>query len=173
MVISRSNELYLTDEPDNMKAMKNLLMPLLFLFLISCTGERQEEERKQDLMEADRAFSELSRSAGMNQAFSTYCHPEGVLLRPGSYPVEGRNQVAALLQKNDDTGFQLTWEPDFATVARSGELGYTYGVFELQIKATGEIQRGTYVTVWRKSGGDWKFLLDSGNDGLGNDSLGE
>jgi ketosteroid isomerase-like protein len=138
------------------------------LLLFSCGGPERKEKLTQELMEADREFSELSRMAGMNEAFETFCHPEGVLLRPNSQPVEGRNQVAALLQNSDDTGFQLTWEPVFASVARSGDLGYTYGTYELMIKATGGVQRGTYVSIWRKTAEGWKFVLDSGNEGLGN-----
>lgn len=27
--------------------------------------------------------------------------------------------------------------------------------------------RGTYVTIWEKTDGIWKFVLDTGNQGLG------
>jgi ketosteroid isomerase-like protein len=54
-------------------------------------------------------------------------------------------------------------------VALSGELGYTYGIYEVRsrggIKTIGE---GTYVTIWKKDRqGNWKFVLDAGNEGLG------
>jgi len=150
-----------------MRSLSTLLMAVIALSVISCQGERGTENLNTELMEADRAFSEYSRSNGMNAAFEAYCHPEGVLLRPNSEPVEGRNQVIALLQENDDTGIELTWEPLFASAARSGDLGYTYGTFEMRIKATGDKQMGTYVSIWRKTAEGWKFVLDTGNEGLG------
>jgi ketosteroid isomerase-like protein len=150
-----------------MKKNATLLTLPAMILLFSCMGPEREEKLVQELMEADREFSELSRMEGMNEAFVTFCHPEGVLLRPNSQPVQGRNQVAELLQKNDDSGFQLTWEPLFASVARSGDLGYTYGTFELMVKATGEVQRGTYVSIWKKTDQGWRFVLDTGNEGLG------
>jgi ketosteroid isomerase-like protein len=51
-------------------------------------------------------------------------------------------------------------------VSQSGDLGYTYGTYLMKDGAS-EV-RGTYVTVWRKRpDGRWKYVLDSGNQGLG------
>lgn len=104
----------------------------------------------------------------MNVAFAACCDPEGVLLRPESFPVEGKEEITKLLQNSDDSAIQLTWEPLFAFAAESGELGYTYGTYRLKVKDSDQEEQGTYVTIWRKGKEGWKFLLDSGNEGLGN-----
>lgn len=118
-------------------------------------------------MEADQAFSRLSSEQGMNQAFETYCAKDGVILSPGSMPIAGKEAVTELLGKRDDSVFELTWEPLYAKVARSGELGYTYGIFTRRLESSGEVMQGTYVSVWIKEDGAWRFVLDSGNEGLG------
>ena len=118
-------------------------------------------------MATDRAFSELSRQQGMNHAFEVYCDEQGVLLRPGRWPVEGKARIVSLLNERTDTAFRLTWEPLFASVSVSGELGYTYGTYHLRIVHSGEVSEGTYVSVWRKDRTGWKFVLDTGNEGLG------
>jgi ketosteroid isomerase-like protein len=67
----------------------------------------------------------------------------------------------------NDSSVQMTWEPQGGDIAASGELGYTYGIYELR-DGGDNVQRGTYVTIWKKQeDGKWKFVLDSGNQGLG------
>ena len=62
--------------------------------------------------------------------------------------------------------YTLTWVPIKADVARSGELGFTYGTYLLTIKNIGK-EEGTYCTIWKKDKNhSWKFVLDTGNEGL-------
>jgi ketosteroid isomerase-like protein len=52
-----------------------------------------------------------------------------------------------------------------AEIARSGDLGYSYGIYELILPDT--TLRGTYVNIWKKqNNGEWKFVLNSNNAGL-------
>ena len=147
--------------------MKTLLFLLACTCLICCTSSSALEEMRLELMEADRAFSELSLEKGMNHAFTTYCASDGVLLRPQSMPVTGKEAVSELVYQNDDSAVQLTWEPLEAKVSKSGDMGFTYGVFTMQLKDESASQQGTYVSVWVKEEGQWKFALDTGNEGLG------
>jgi ketosteroid isomerase-like protein len=56
--------------------------------------------------------------------------------------------------------------PIKADVGRSGDLGYTYGTYHVEIKGIGT-EEGTYCTVWqRDKEHGWKFVLDTGNEGL-------
>jgi hypothetical protein len=150
-----------------LRTLPSLLLLILILLPGACKGP-DPETMKMELLEADRSFSELSAQKGMKIAFETYCDEEGVLLRPERTPVEGREAVTNLLGKMDDSAFRLTWTPLLARVARSGELGYTYGTYEQLVLENGEIHTGTYLTVWGKGKDGWKFLLDTGNEGLGN-----
>ena len=150
--------------------MKTLLFLLTASLLISCNSLPDPEEARQELMEADLAFSDLSREKGMNHAFISYCAKDGVLLRPRSMPVTGKEAVSELVLQNADTAFQLTWEPLDARVSSSGDMGFTYGVFTMQLKDGTASQQGTYVSVWVREEGQWKFALDTGNQGLGEDS---
>jgi ketosteroid isomerase-like protein len=37
----------------------------------------------------------------------------------------------------------------------------------MKVKATGEINKGTYLTIWEKQpDGSWKFVVDTGTQGL-------
>jgi ketosteroid isomerase-like protein len=122
---------------------------------------------KLNMMEADRAFSRMSEEKGMKTAFMEYIDSNGVLLRANHLPIEGADAIDYLLQQND-TGYTLKWEPRNGTVAQSGDLGYTYGIYALQPKSKDTIIYGTYVSIWKKQkNGQWKYVLDTGNEGIG------
>lgn len=117
------------------------------------------------VMSADREFSNLSKEKGMKMAFLQYLDSNGVLLRPGHYPIVGKD-AAAYLQSQEDSTFTLTWEPQSGELAASGELGYTYGLYTLANRDT--TFQGTYVSIWKKQKDNrWKFVLDTGNPGVG------
>lgn len=166
------------------KIQKLIVMKATFTFIalilaVSCTQvqqrdqdpetdpARQEEQWRQEILEADRAFSALSMDSGSNIAFLRYAAPEAVLLRENSMPLEGRDEVESLLFSRSDSAYQLSWEPMYAHVAGSGDLGYTYGTFRLDIPGMDTSTAGTYVSIWKKFGEDWRWVLDTGNQGLG------
>ncbi len=122
---------------------------------------------KAEIIQADRAFSKLSEDKGMKVAFLQYMDSEGVLLRPDNMPIKGGFAIDYISQEND-TSFSMSWEPKGASVAQSGDLGYTYGTYLMKFKHRDSVVRGTYVSIWKKQpDGGWKYVLDSGNDGLG------
>lgn len=147
---------------------------LLLLLCVFQSCDKKKEERVNDtanavekLMETDRAFSRLSEQKGMKAAYIDYIDSNGVLLKPGLVPVLGANAIDYLIQQND-TAFSLTRQPQKAYVAASGDLGYTYGIFSYRMKTGDSATYGTYVSIWKKQrDGSWRFVLDSGNDGIG------
>ena len=138
----------------------------ILLSLVACNPAERLDQMAEELMDADRAFSALSAREGMNVAFTTFCAEDGVLLRPSSLPIEGKSAVKELISQTDDSGFVLTWEPHHGQVARSGDLGYTYGVFTMKAKESEQVQQGTYVSVWVRENGEWRWVLDTGNQGI-------
>ena len=139
------------------------------IVLSACQPSTDPLKEAEVLMELDRQFSLHSAEYGSNHAFLDYIAEDAVLLRSNRYPVEGKEKIVELFSK-PDTGFTLTWEPSFARVSQSGDLGYTYGIYKTEsLSPEGEtiINKGTYVTIWCKDqNGDWKFVLDTGNPGL-------
>ena len=121
------------------------------------------------LKKADIDFSNLSRAKGVKEAFIAYTAENGVLLRPFMMPVVGYDAVKKFME-DGDSNFQLTWEPLYADISTSGEMGYTYGLYTAVYKDEKGIEqstRGTYVSIWKKDkDGNWKFVLDTGNPGL-------
>ena len=149
-----------------------LLATIIISSLVSCDLFTKKKnttgpDDKQQMMDADRAFSKLSEEKGMKAAFIEYIDSNGALLRPNEWPIVGADAIDYLIQQNDST-YTLKWQPKKGFVAASGDLGYTYGLYEYQSKIKDTVIYGTYVSIWKKqANGSWKFVLDSGNEGVG------
>ncbi|MCW3094300.1 MAG: hypothetical protein JWP81_5369 [Ferruginibacter sp.] len=150
----------------------SLLILLVSAMASSCATKKSEPEKEVDyktgMMEADRAFSKFSEEKGMKAALLNFIDGKGVLLRPNAVPIVGGEAINYISQGND-TAYTMTWEPSGGTVAKSGELGYTYGIYSLRPKNKDTVFYGTYVSIWKKQpDGSWKFVLETGNEGIEN-----
>ena len=146
---------------------RNISLLVLFTCLFfSCDQKKTTTQQSStyEILAADMAFSDMSRQVGMKKAFLQYIDNEGTLLRPDHMPVVGADAID-LLSVLSDTAYTLSWKPLKAEIARSGEMGYTYGVYQLILPDT--TLNGTYVNIWKKENdGEWKFVLNSNNSGL-------
>jgi ketosteroid isomerase-like protein len=137
------------------------------LLLMSCKPKTKTVKAvsADEIINTDKAFSEMSRKTGMKKAFIEYIDNEGILLRPNHPPIIGADAIDFLSQVND-SNYTLTWVPHGGEIDGCTNLGYTYGIYSLERKDT--VVRGTYVSIWKKQkDGTWKFVLDSGNPGIG------
>lgn len=151
---------------------KNGVNIMLFAFIMILIGilscsKSSKNQTAGILLQTDRDFSAMSVKEGMHKAFLNYISEDGVILRNNSYPAKGKKTLEDRFSGKSDTAFILSWEPLFEKISESGDLGYTYGLHSNTNKSTGEITKGTYVTIWQKqTDGSWKFVLDTGSQGL-------
>ncbi len=144
--------------------MKNIFLIVVGILVISCN--RPVKPSIEQLFEVDRNFSDAAGKIGFNKAFIEFAHPDAVLLRKNSMPITGKQAIANIYEKVDTTGIRFSWEPLAGDIAASGDLGYTYGIYTLQLDTV--VEKGTYVSIWKKDEtGNWKYVLDTGNEGLG------
>jgi ketosteroid isomerase-like protein len=147
-----------------------LFVLIINLFLaISCT-KNSKNNTSGVLLKTDSDFSKMSEISGMHKAFLSYFADSGVMLRDNGYPLMSKDSLISLFSKGSDSTFALSWKPVYEKIAKSGDLGYTYGLYKRTIKSTGLVSRGTYVTIWEKQkDGKWKFVMDTGTEGLPGD----
>ncbi len=137
---------------------------LLILFLFSCNCKTEPDP--QQLMDVDSAFSALAEKYGWKKAFIEYAHPDAILLRENRMPIVGEPEINELLGDTVNTGVNFSWKPLDAKISSSEDMGFTYGIYTIKVDSLK--QQGTYVSIWVKdSEGNWKYILDSGNEGLG------
>jgi ketosteroid isomerase-like protein len=141
--------------------MRNALLLSTILLLAECAGCSRNIDLApalESLVQTERDFAKTSVEKGNRQAFLDFCAANAVLFRP--YPTPAQPY---LLAEQDDESI-LTWEPSFADIARSGDMGYTTGPWEYRAHAGDTLAiHGHYVTVWKKqSDGEWRFVIDVG-----------
>lgn len=110
------------------------------------------------LVEAERSFAEASVSNGMRAAFLEYLAEGSIVFRP--QPVEARTWYS----ERPESPAILAWEPAFADVSTSNDLGYTTGPWEFRADSTAEATAfGHYVSIWRRgTDREWKVAMDVG-----------
>lgn len=147
--------------------LKILIVVFFAHVMFSCDfirGNQPKMSSTTELLDADKGFADMCRQLGMKKAFMEYIDNEGVLLRANHPPVFGADAIDFLSLVND-SAYSLSWKPSNAIIAHSGELGYTYGIYELSTPDT--VYKGTYVNIWkRKNNGVWKLMLDSRSEGI-------
>lgn len=110
--------------------------------------------------------SELSKAAterGTLSAYEAFVARDVRLYRENEFPFAGREAARGALASKPGV---MAWQVAGADVARSGDLGYTYGSYEFKGKdAKGEtVEKGHFMRVWQKqSDGVWKIVLDITN----------
>jgi ketosteroid isomerase-like protein len=115
---------------------------------------------KAALFAADRSFAKSAEEKGEAGAYPAFLAAEARLYREGSQPVVEREAIRAALSGN--TG-PMTWEPAGGGVARSGDLGFTYGIAKRREAGTSGSWEPSdnYLRIWKKQpDGAWKAVLD-------------
>ncbi|HST51518.1 MAG TPA: DUF4440 domain-containing protein [Pyrinomonadaceae bacterium] len=100
-----------------------------------------------------------------------FCAADGSVLAPNAPIAVGKDAIGKLFSGFFALpGLKISWHPDKAQVAKSGELGYTSGVYQMTFNdPSGKpvSDTGKYVTIWKKqSDGSWKVLFDIFNSDL-------
>ena len=112
------------------------------------------------MVAAERAFSKHSLERGAQDAFLTWMSGDGFLYRPRVVSAH-----AFLRARPMPRGTLLTWDPAFADVAASGDLGYTTGEWISSRRDFPDAPPtfGQYATIWRRQmDGAWKAELNVG-----------
>ena len=143
---------------------------IIFIFIIGgCEQQMDMEKVKEELLKADRDFSNLSLEKGSVEAFYSYMADDGIVLPKKGHPVNKDKYWEIIYQeKAAEVKTTLTWEPIMADVSESTDIGYTHGKYELKTTdSTGakNTTYGYYITIWKKQAdGSWKFVFDTGNE---------
>jgi hypothetical protein len=115
------------------------------------------------LASLDREISVSSERSGVRATYQKYLLREARLHRSGLMPLVEENSILEFLDRQQWTS--VSFEPIASGVARSADLGYSYGKYSLQRKdAPGVLERGYYARVWKRDGkGNWKIAMDVAN----------
>ena len=142
--------------------MKLFAVSLIFLGLVGALWgeERISPPALASLVATERAFSRLSVSSGIREAFLRYFADDGINFAPN--PVNTKKAMSELSPGYGPT--RLAWQPVFGGVSQAGDLGYTTGSY-VSTDLTGKRppRYGCFFSIWRRQpDGTWKVVLDAG-----------
>lgn len=111
------------------------------------------------LLDSDREFSRVSSSRGAVEALLSFAATDIRLFRNNKVPFLGRRAAATAMSP---LSVEWTWTPTAGDVSISGDLGFSYGIYELREKSGKRslIEKGNYLRVWKKVGGAWAVIID-------------
>ena len=143
---------------------------VLFLFTAAlgsiCVGQsRRSSASLTSLVESERAFAKTSVKIGARPSFMMYFADDAVVFRP--HPVKYKEAMKDVPPPKNPTEATLEWEPLWADISRSGDLGYTTGpsVWTDHSPAKRPTYYGFYFSFWKKQPtGEWKVVFDVGTE---------
>jgi ketosteroid isomerase-like protein len=147
--------------------MKNTIITLVaMLGLFSCNNSGNSkaiDSAKQNILSIEKEFSDYVQKEGISAGFNKYAAEDAVANRNGNL-IRGREKIHEFYETTRSKKDKLEWTAEFADVATSGDMAYTYGNYVYTAyDSIGKARefKGVFHTVWKKQkDGTWKFVYD-------------
>jgi len=149
------------------------VLPVLLILTISgalSSAQKMRSGPEDAIRAADQHWARVFAAKDLENSVA-FCAENASVLAPNAPIATGKQAIGQLF-----SGFfalpslTIEWHPTKVEVARSGELGYSTGVYQMSFKdSSGKLvtDRGKYVTVWKKQAdGSWRVALDIFNSDL-------
>ena len=136
---------------------------VIIVLILSAAAVVQAQTPLQDMVKTEQAFSKMAEEKTTREAFMAFIADDGLLFRPGA--VNGKKWMLEHPVPPSDKKPLLAWQPSYAGMAASGDMGFTTGPWEFKgdIKDATPSGYGHFVTVWKKQpDGTWKWTVDIG-----------
>jgi ketosteroid isomerase-like protein len=138
--------------------MKTAILLILVLAVVA-----HGQSALHDMVKTEQAFSKMAEEKNAREAFMAFIADDGLLFRPGA--VNGKKWMLEHPLPPSDKKPLLAWQPAYAGMAASGDMGFTTGPWEAKADINDDKPAGYghFMTVWKKQAdGSWKFVVDLG-----------
>jgi len=137
------------------------------LLVMGCQTSHVDVAKEKDtLLAVDREWAQMASNGQNADSILSYWTDDATVATPGLPLVKGKPAIRQMVTSGFGTpGFHITWTPEKAVIANSGELAYTAGVGDYTVPDAAKGGMMTmhvrYLTVWRKgSDGRWRCSED-------------
>lgn len=133
------------------------ILIFVLLSVISNTFAQVSNGKVSSLIAAENYFSATVKEKGLREGFLKVSDGETLVFRPN--PIKAEHFYD---KKSEDPG-ELIWEPSYARISRSGDWGFTTGLYAYTATNDSSISYGQYLSIWRANKKYvWKLALDIG-----------
>jgi uncharacterized protein (TIGR02246 family) len=138
---------------------------VLLAIVVGCAPRVDVARETANLLERDRAWSAVASTSKNADSVLAFWTDDARVVTASDSTVQGKDALRKMVTSGFATpGFHVTWTPEVAVVAASGDLGYTRGTNEFTVPIdSGRTMKlpGRYLTVWRKGAdGVWRCVED-------------
>ena len=149
---------------------KTLVLTLILGLVAAAICLAGDTKAEQALRDADAAWSKAAESKDLDKTLSYYS-ADATVLPPNASAATTKEAIKTIWQDMlASPGLVISWKATKVEVAKSGDLGFVSGTYELTMNdASGKSvnDHGKYVEVWEKqSDGKWKCGTDIWNSDL-------
>jgi ketosteroid isomerase-like protein len=128
------------------------------------------QSAEQLLRDLDAQWAKAAADKNVEQTIAYYS-PEAIVLPPNATSAATKDAIQNVWKEMLGTpGLVITWQPTRVQLAKSGDMGWVSGTYELTMKDTSGNpinDRGKYLEVWEKqTDGNWKCRADMWNSDL-------
>ena len=137
---------------------------VLVVICLVVSMSAQAQSALQEMVKTEQAFSKMAEEKPTRDAFLAFIADDGLLFRPGAVNCK-KWMLEHPSPPPTDKKPLLAWQPSFAGMSASGDMGFTTGPWEFRgdVKDEKPSGYGHFVTVWKKQAdGTWKFVVDLG-----------
>jgi ketosteroid isomerase-like protein len=143
---------------------RKLILLSFLLCAVILPAHAQQSDAEAAIRKADTDWAKAAQTKKVD-AWMAYYSDDATILPPNektaSSPDAIRKSIGDMLGLSD---LSITWEPTKVEAAKSGDLGYSYGTYQLIFSGAGGKpveDRGKYLEVWKKQkDGSWKCAAD-------------
>ena len=145
------------------RRMKTHASIVLFLFSFAASTLAGDPKPEQALRDADDQWSKAAGAHDLEKTVSFYSS-DAIVLPPNGAAITTKDGIHDMWKQIIRDMQSMSWKATRVEVAKSGDLGYITGAYEMSIKdETGKLinDKGKYLEVWKKqSDGSWKCSAD-------------
>lgn len=132
-------------------------------FALICSAATADPTIEKALRDADDQWSKAAGAHDLEKTVSFYSG-DAIVLPPNGPSVTDKNAIHDMWKQILNDAASMSWKATRVEVAKSGDLGYITGTYEMSIKdETGKLinDHGKYLEVWEKQAdGSWKCGAD-------------
>src|ERR1044072_1897804 len=124
---------------------------LAAIFLVLCVVVANGQSALQEMVKTEQAFSKMAEEQNTRDAFLAFIADDGLLFRPDA--VNGKKWMREPpAPQTSDKRPLLAWQPAYAVMAVSGDMGFTTGPWEAKADVNDQNPQGFghFMTVWKK-----------------------
>jgi len=141
---------------------------LAIMLLASACSQAPADNRAADertIRDLDSKWAAAANSSDLEASVSYYAD-DASLLPPNAPIASSKEAIRAVWKSLLAPGVSVSWQPSKVEVARSGDLAYLRGTYEVALKGK-SVDTGKLIEVWKKQAdGNWKVTADTFNSDL-------